>query len=394
MKKVKSIKKRNYPKALTGLEIPLIMNVLSSVMGKGKGGGEGGGSPLGGLTDPLSKIGDNLQSIVNPLTGISTLFANAQTKKDENRRYIESIQPKPQFNTNEGGVNNTPAYFGEGGRVKYQLGALAGVAAGAGAASGAGAAAGLAGLPDILGQLGQSKPASQPQKQENPLMMIGDDPAIKELMKYLQFEQGGLSSQKAAKILHDGKVHGKKLTPKQRRFFGAMSNMQTGGTPNTDLRNEWNTYVDWLAGQGMKGKPELDKDSTGFKYLEQYRQLNPKSPLTKESIPEIQSYLQNYRTWVIENHKSGKRPIKFAADPGANYESFMPNLSKVDGYPGQYTTSYKFPLEYLNSVQQGFADMAKQKQEGGYVQNDVLELDPNKIKELQKLGYEFEFVED
>ena len=32
-----------------------------------------------------------------------------------------------------------------------------------------------------------------------------------------------VSSKKARTILHDGKVHGKKLTPKQRRFFGAIS---------------------------------------------------------------------------------------------------------------------------------------------------------------------------
>lgn len=33
----------------------------------------------------------------------------------------------------------------------------------------------------------------------------------------------GPSKGKAKEILKDGKVHGKKLTPKQRRFFGAKS---------------------------------------------------------------------------------------------------------------------------------------------------------------------------
>lgn len=36
-----------------------------------------------------------------------------------------------------------------------------------------------------------------------------------------------LSQKKAHKILHDGKVHGKPLTPKQRRFMGARAS----GTP-------------------------------------------------------------------------------------------------------------------------------------------------------------------
>lgn len=34
---------------------------------------------------------------------------------------------------------------------------------------------------------------------------------------------GRLTPQKARKILEDGKIRGKKLTPKQRRFFGAIA---------------------------------------------------------------------------------------------------------------------------------------------------------------------------
>lgn len=40
-------------------------------------------------------------------------------------------------------------------------------------------------------------------------------------------KKGGLTPNKAREILHDGKVHGKKLTEKQRRFFGAMSKGHT-----------------------------------------------------------------------------------------------------------------------------------------------------------------------
>jgi len=32
-----------------------------------------------------------------------------------------------------------------------------------------------------------------------------------------------VSAAKARTILHEGKVHGKKITPRQRRFFGAVS---------------------------------------------------------------------------------------------------------------------------------------------------------------------------
>lgn len=58
------------------------------------------------------------------------------------------------------------------------------------------------------------------------------------------FRLGGrVSPQKAKKILKDGKVHGKPLTDKQRRFFGAMSNYQLGtgpgGTDPYEKRRNW-----------------------------------------------------------------------------------------------------------------------------------------------------------
>ena len=40
-------------------------------------------------------------------------------------------------------------------------------------------------------------------------------------------KEGGLTANKAREILHDGTVHGKKLTDKQRRYFGAMSKGHT-----------------------------------------------------------------------------------------------------------------------------------------------------------------------
>jgi hypothetical protein len=40
----------------------------------------------------------------------------------------------------------------------------------------------------------------------------------------LETPLANISPSKAKKILSDGKVHGKKLTEKQRRYFGALSN--------------------------------------------------------------------------------------------------------------------------------------------------------------------------
>jgi hypothetical protein len=150
--------------------------------------------------------------------------------------------------------------------------------------------------------------------------------------------------------------------------YKTVGKKQTGGSDvSADLRTDWNNYVTWLEQKGVKGSPELDKNNTGFKYLEEYRSANPNTLLTKEAIPKVQGYLQEYRNWVIESHKNKTRPIEFKADPGKDYELFMPNLSKVDGYPGQFTTSYKFPQEFLNARPIGYASIAQQKQTGGDV---------------------------
>ncbi len=113
------------------------------------------------------------------------------------------------------------------------------------------------------------------------------------------------------------------------------------------VKAEWNKYVDWLDTKGMKGKPELDTDKVGFKYLEQYRKENPNTILTPDLVLPIQQEFQTYRTKALENIKAGK--AKFDGTD----EQFMPGLSKLDGYPGRYTTSYKFPGMVTHNLQDG-----------------------------------------
>jgi len=43
------------------------------------------------------------------------------------------------------------------------------------------------------------------------------------------YKNGGLTKSKAKEILHDGTVHGKKITDKQRRYFAAVAFAQNGG---------------------------------------------------------------------------------------------------------------------------------------------------------------------
>ena len=60
-----------------------------------------------------------------------------------------------------------------------------------------------------------------------------------------------LTSAKAKEILKDGTVHGKDLTPKQKRFFGAIA----GGEPN---------WLDKYEDGGELNKPKTSKRTTIF----------------------------------------------------------------------------------------------------------------------------------
>jgi hypothetical protein len=137
--------------------------------------------------------------------------------------------------------------------------------------------------------------------------------------------------------------------------------MSQGPEPGEPLMTKWNMYLDYLDKIGMRGKAELDKGGLGFKVLEEYNKKNPSLSVSKDEINKIQVALEDYRDWVIEGHKSGKRPVKFSGDPGQNYENFMSNIQIrknagkewSDGYPGEQTTSVRFPKEYLSDVELG-----------------------------------------
>lgn len=77
--------------------------------------------------------------------------------------------------------------------------------------------------------------------------------------------KGGLTANKALEILHHGEVHGKKLTEKQRKFFGAMSkgntmNYKKGGAYYDDGRDAW-IYPDGTVGPNG---PYKRKDGGGY----------------------------------------------------------------------------------------------------------------------------------
>lgn len=58
---------------------------------------------------------------------------------------------------------------------------------------------------------------------------------------------------------------------------------------NNQVRQEWNTYIDWLRNKGMAGHPDLDKNGLGYEMLEQFRRENPMTVLRKEIITPLQT---------------------------------------------------------------------------------------------------------
>lgn len=52
---------------------------------------------------------------------------------------------------------------------------------------------------------------------------MGRSQRSRQAMRKVERFDGGPSPAKAREILHDGSVRGHKLTPKQRRFMGAMA---------------------------------------------------------------------------------------------------------------------------------------------------------------------------
>jgi hypothetical protein len=113
---------------------------------------------------------------------------------------------------------------------------------------------------------------------------------------------------------------------------------------NNQVRQAFNDYVMWLRGKGMAGKPELDKNGLGKKYLADYIKENPKTILTPDLIAPIQQDLLKYKDYALNQVRLGKAVFQ----SGVNADNFMQDLSPEDGYGGSRTTSHIYPREYLN----------------------------------------------
>lgn len=126
------------------------------------------------------------------------------------------------------------------------------------------------------------------------------------------------------------------------------------------MREDFNKYVAWLDKRGMKGHPSLDKNNLGNNMLAKYIKETPGTSLTLDSVIPIQNEFTKYRNWSLDQISQGKA----AFGEGVTEENYLRDLTKVDGIPGQRTTSYTFPKQYLETfvdnkpvgvVDQGFA---------------------------------------
>lgn len=130
----------------------------------------------------------------------------------------------------------------------------------------------------------------------------------------------------------------------------------------SQLKTDWNRYVDWLDKKGIKGSTQLDAgkgaNNLGIKYVMQYKKENPDSLVSPETIKEVQGHMNNYRDFTIDKLRNNKAQIADNASPtgsrkvkpGENLDYYMKNLSSNDGVPGQQTTSWKFPTDFLTTT--------------------------------------------
>jgi hypothetical protein len=120
------------------------------------------------------------------------------------------------------------------------------------------------------------------------------------------------------------------------------------------LRQHWNSYLDWLKSLDLQGNPALDKNGLGNAMLERYIKEHPGTSLSKESIPKIQEEFVKLREYIKHQVKIGK--AEYA--PGTTENNLLSHLSKVDEIPGQFTTSVKFPISTMRTIDKTTLDYA------------------------------------
>jgi hypothetical protein len=118
--------------------------------------------------------------------------------------------------------------------------------------------------------------------------------------------------------------------------------------------NYWNGFVDFVDAKGLKGSPELDRRDTKLSQslFDEYNKINKETYDYTTFVTSVQTYIAAIRVQAIIDIKAGhtKDGHKVildgytVGDTTYNFDTnFMVGLSKIDGWAGSKTTSWKFP---------------------------------------------------
>lgn len=272
----------------------------------------------------------------------------------------------------------------------------------------------------------------------------------------MTFEDGGdISASKAAKILKDGTINGKKITDKQRKYFGAMSNKANGGTIDIKPSHE-GRFTNWAQDHGMTvsqatskvlsnpnqysnevekmaqfarniGKaddgtsfnnPFIDNRIWGNNY-NQYQQPLPQMqsapyqqlPVQEQmqgqqvNMPQYQDQGQSYSS-IGSGIQSGVQAVGglFSAANNLRNQFIMGGGALINGLlPDHHNIRQRSPVmadqtlayqpQYNNMLENG-GNM----QQGGpvvntaYLKGQEVELSPDEVANLKKAGYKFDII--
>lgn len=111
-----------------------------------------------------------------------------------------------------------------------------------------------------------------------------------------------------------------------------------------ESRAYWNGFVDFLQTKNLKGSKELDKRSTllSESLFNEYNTLNNKKVDYTKFIILVQTCIKKYREDALIEIHAGRTFCDIKSD-----DEFMVGLSKIDGFAGSKTTSWKFPVEII-----------------------------------------------
>ncbi len=97
---------------------------------------------------------------------------------------------------------------------------------------------------------------------------------------------------------------------------------------------EWNMFVDFLDKKGIKGSGSLNNDKTvGKKLFDEFKKSNPGVTIDYSVVPSVQ----------YEMHLLQKEARRFDARRGNPDSKVLEGISKLDGWMGSKTSSFKFP---------------------------------------------------